>query len=259
MREAAHARIPIARIALVVIAVAFAGCGSSNASDERPQLIVSAASSLREALDDYAHHFPSARVRLAFAGSDELAAQIRAGGKVDVFAAANTKLPEALYREGRVERPLVFTANRLVLAVPAGSHDVNSLRDAAKPGAGLAIGAENVPIGDYTRKVLAGLPAIERNRILTNVKTEEPDVAGLVGKLRQGAVDAGFVYATDVIGAKNALRAIALPPQLTPTVLYAAAVVKGTSHHAAAEQFVRSLRTGDGKAALRRAGFLPPP
>ena len=58
-------------------------------------------------------------VRLQFAGSDELAAQIRQGVPVDVFAAANTKLPDALAAEGKLEEPVEFASNQLVLAVPA--------------------------------------------------------------------------------------------------------------------------------------------
>jgi molybdate transport system substrate-binding protein len=198
-------------------------------------------------------------VRLSFGGSDELAAQIRAGGRPDVFAAANTKLPDQLFAEGRVAKPVTFTANRLVLAVPSKSREVASLADLARPGVALAVGAPAVPIGAYTRKVLAGLPAPERKRILANVKTAEPDVAGIVGKLTQGAVDAGFVYATDVIAAKGSLRAVALPAALRPTAVYEAAVVKGSQHPEQAKAFIRGLRSGAGQAALRRAGFLPLP
>ena len=60
------------------------------------------------------------------------------------------------------------------------------------------MGAESVPVGAYTRKVLDGLPAEQREAILANVRSNEPDVAGVVGKVAQGAVDAGFVYVTDV-------------------------------------------------------------
>src|SRR6185295_1744060 len=97
----------------------------------------------------------------SFAGSDELAAQIRQGVKPDVFASANTKLPDQLYAEGLVEKPVVFAANRLVLAVPPGGK-VTSLDDLAKPGTTIAMGSESVPVGAYTRKVLDGLPAAER-------------------------------------------------------------------------------------------------
>ena len=244
--------------AILAALVVLAGCGGSDGSNERPQLIVSAASSLRNALTDYGDQFRPAVVRLSFGGSDELAAQIRAGGRADVFAAANTKLPAALFAEGKTEKPVEFTANRLVLAVPKDSH-VNSLDDLAKPGVKLGIGSETVPIGSYTREVLSRLPSLERNRILANVKTAEPDVAGIVGKLTQGAVDAGFVYATDVAAAGGSLRAVQLPPRLRPTVIYAGVVVKGTKHHEQAQAFLNGLVKGMGQAALRKAGFLPLP
>jgi len=147
-----------------------------------------------------------------------------------------------------------FTANRLVLAVPKGSA-VNSLDDVAKPGVKLAIGSATVPIGSYTRQVLSGLPSLERNQILANVKTAEPDVAGIVGKLTQGAVDAGFVYATDVEATGGKLAAVQLSGKLQPTVIYAAAVVKGSKHHDQAQAFLDGLRGGAGQSPLRNAGF----
>lgn len=247
----------LAALALVA-AIAVAGCGGSGDGGKRPNLIVSAASSLKNAFTGYGNDFNPAVVRLSFGGSDELAAQIRAGGRADVFAAANTKLPDALFKEGKVEKPVDFTANRLVLAVPKGS-SVKSLDDIAKPGVKLAIGSETVPIGIYTRKVLSGLPAVQKNTILANVKTAEPDVAGIVGKLTQGAVDAGFVYETDVQATAGKLKAIQLPAKLEPTVVYAAAIVKGTKHEAQAKAFVDGLVSGKGQDDLRKAGFLPLP
>jgi len=58
----------------------------------------------------------------------------------------------------------------------------------------------------------------------------EPDVSGVVGKVSQGAVDAGFVYVTDVRAAGGRLHPIELPARLQPKVVYAAAVVKDTAH-----------------------------
>ena len=62
-------------------------------------------------------------MRLSFAGSDELAAQIRQGVKPDVYAAANTRLPDELYDEGLLGEPVEFATNELVLAVPEGLGD----------------------------------------------------------------------------------------------------------------------------------------
>ena len=235
-----------------------AGCGPSGPSGT-PTLDVSAATSLKTALSSNPPGFPSAQVRAQFAGSDQLAAQIRAGARPDVFASANAKLPAALFKEGRVQRPVAFTRNELVLAVPAGSHRVERVEDLASRGVSLAIGAPAVPVGAYTRKVLSHLSPAVRSAILRNVRSAEPDVAGIVGKLTQGAVDAGFAYRTDVRATNGRLRAITLPADLAPAVIYDIAVVKGAQHPSQARAYIAMLLGPQGQAALRRAGFLPLP
>jgi molybdate transport system substrate-binding protein len=251
-----------AALALAVAAVV-AGCGGddqqTSGQPSKQPLVVSAAASLKDAFTSYGDSFSGADVRLSFAGSDELAAQIRQGVKPDVFAAANTKLPDELFADGLVEKPTVFAGNELVIAVPASKSRIDSLDDLAASGIKLAIGAEGVPVGDYTRKVLDGLPAAQRKAILGNVRSNEPDVKGVVGKLTQGAVDAGFVYRSDVRAADDELEAIALPAELKPKVAYGVAVVKGAKHPEQARAFVQGLLNGAGAEALEAAGFLPPP
>jgi molybdate transport system substrate-binding protein len=242
---------------LLALALAGVGCGSGGADE--PQLTVSAATSLRTAFSDYGRDFTAAKTRFAFAGSDELAAQIEQGLKPDVYAAANTELPGRLYAKGLVEKPKAFAGNQMVLAVPAGSARVASLRDLAKPGVTLAIGQAGVPVGSYTHTVLDRLPAGRRTAILANVRSEEPDVAGITGKLTQGAVDAGFLYATDVRAAGGRLDAIELPAALRPAVAYGVAVVKGAKQPEAARAFIDGLTGGAGAKALADAGFDPPP
>ena len=237
-----------------------AGCGDDatvSGGGERPQIVVSAAASLEEALTACVPDFPEATVRLQFAGSDELAAQIRQGLPVDVFAAANTKLPEALAKEGKLGDPVTFASNQLVLAVPADG-DVDSLAALERPGVTLVIGAEGAPVGDYTRAVLANLGPERSRAILANVRSNEPDVKGIVGKLTQGAADAGFVYASDVKAAGDALRAIELDPELEPTAVYGAGVVEEARQPDAAEAFVDDLLAGGCHEALLAAGFGEP-
>ena len=243
------------RVALLACLAVLAGCGGSSET-EKPELTVSAAASLKTAITNY--RFDAATVRASFAGSDELAAQIRQGVKPDVFASANTKLPDELYKEGLVEKPVVFAANELVLAVPADG-SVRGLADLTEPDVTIAMGSRSVPVGAYTRKVLDGLPAAQREAILANVRSNEPDVAGVVGKVAQGAVDAGFVYVTDVEATSGELKGIDLPADLEPQVAYGVAVVKGAKHPEQAKQFVDGLLSGAGREALDQAGFLPPP
>ena len=251
-------------LALVVLAVVACGeddegsSGSSGGGGDKPQLTVSAAASLKAAFTEYGGQFSDATVRFSFAGSDELAAQIEQGVKPDVYAAANTTLPDALYEKDLVEEPTVFAGNELVLAVPADS-DIASLEDLSKEDVTIAIGQEDVPVGSYTRTVLDKLPADQSEAILANVRSEEPDVAGITGKLTQGAVDAGFLYASDVAATDGALKAIELPDDLQPEVAYGAAVVMGAKEPELAQQFIDGLLDGAGAQALKDAGFLPPP
>jgi molybdate transport system substrate-binding protein len=241
----------------VLVAVALVGCGNDDGDSSgsgKPRLVVSAASSMTEALDACSPEFADATVRLSFAGSDELAAQIRQGVKPDVYAAANTKLPDALHDEGLLGKPVEFATNELVLAVPAGS-EIASVDDLTAKGVTIAIGDEAVPIGSYTRETLAKLPAAESKAILANVRSNEPDVKGIVGKLTQGAVDAGFVYVTDVNAAGSDLKAIELPPDVEPQVTYAAGVVEGAKHPEQARTYVDELLDGPCADALQDAGF----
>jgi molybdate transport system substrate-binding protein len=245
----------------VALSVLSAGCGETSEPSARgtQTLTVSAAASLKSAFDAYARDFPGADVKAQFAGSDELAAQIGQGVKPDVYAAANTTLPQQLYAKGLVEKPRVFAGNELVLAVPATGAKVRALGDLAGRRVTIAVGSKSVPVGSYTRQVLARLGGAQEKAILANVRSEEPDVKGVIGKLTQGAVDAGFVYRSDVEAADGAVAAIALPARLQPRVAYAAAVVRGAKQPVLARRYVDGLVSGAGQDALRAAGFLPPP
>ncbi len=255
---------PMCVTLFTVLAIVTVGCGDDDngrtgTGAAKGELVVSAATSLKTAFTTYGEGFRGARVRFSFAGSDMLAAQLRQGVRPDVFASANTKVPDELFAAGLVHKPRIFAGNRLVIAVPADSSQIRSLRDLTRDGVTIAAGSESVPVGAYTREVLARLDAAQGEAILGNVRSAEPDVAGIVGKLTQGAVDAGFVYVTDVEGTAGRLKAIELPAGLRPQVAYGVAVVKDAPHPAQAEAFIAGLLSGAGRRALREAGFQPPP
>src|SRR5690606_20006344 len=107
-------------------AAPLAGCGDDEPTSgeggttaTKVTLKVSAAASLKTAMEDFGGRFTVAGSSFSFAGSDELAAQIRQGVRPDVYAAASTKLPDALHAEGLLEEPVEFATNSLVVAVPA--------------------------------------------------------------------------------------------------------------------------------------------
>jgi molybdate transport system substrate-binding protein len=253
---------PVGRLVgvLVVAGLVLAGCGSSgdDSTAGDGSLVVLGASSLTEAVGEYAESFAGADVKTSFAGSDQLAAQIRQGAGADVFLSADTDYPAELFKEGLVEKPRRFAANALVIAVPADSN-LYSFSDLARPGTKIVIGDPSVPVGSYTRTVLERLPTAPREAILGNVRSEEPEVSSVIAKIEQGAADAGFVYVTDAESAGDAVKTIEIPADLQPEVTYAGAVVADSGNPGAAEEFLDGLISGEGAEDLKRAGFLPPP
>lgn len=252
--------LPALLIALLVFVIA--GCGDDDndaANKPKTAISVSAAASLTDAFEEIGEDFPDARVNFQFAGSDALAAQIENGVRPEVFAAANTKLPDQLAAKGLVEKPVAFATNTLVIAVPKGSDKIKSIDDLAGSGVTIATGSKSVPVGSYTRKVLAELPPATEKAILANIKSQEPDVKGVVGKVATGSVDAGFVYITDVDAADDDLSAVMLPDEIKPTVVYSAAVVKGSQNIAIGRKFIQYLLTPESQKELADEGFGPPP
>ena len=249
--------------AAVLLLAVVAGCGGSDdtgssgaASD--PELIVFAASSLGPAFEQYGDRFEGADVKFSFAGSDDLAAQIRQGVTPDVYAAANTSLPDELNGDDLVEKPTTFATNKLVVGVPAGS-EIDDVADLEQPGVKIAIGDEQVPVGIYTREVLDALGPEASDAILANVASSEPDVAGIVGKLTQGAVDAGFIYRSDVDATDGDIEEVLIPAKASPDVAYGIAVATGAEQPELAQQFVDGVVDGEGQDILLDSGFGPPP
>ena len=234
--------------ALLLAAVVLGACAADDGGGGR--LTVFAAASLTGVFTEL-----DPEARFNFAGSDELATQLREGARADVYAAASPRYPRELHDEGVVERPRVFATNRLVLVVPADNPArIRSVRDLARP-VKLVVGAPGVPVGDYARSALRNL---RLTAALANVVSNEEDVKGVVAKVAAGEADAGFVYATDVETAADDVRAIELPSRAQTSIAYPAAIVAETRRRDAAADFVDRLFTPEGRRALRAAGFGVP-
>jgi len=228
--------------------VAFASISHSKA----PRLTVFAAASLTNVFPKIDPHG-----RYSFGGSNMLAAQIQQGLPADVFASANTKLPWQLHRLGLVTTPFVFTANRLVIVVAPGNPlHLTGVRNLERSGLRIVMAAAGVPVGDYTRTVLARLGLSD---LVGRAVSQETDVREVLAKVALGEADAGFVYATDARTVSGKVSVLRLPPSSQPRVLYAAAALKSSKHLAAAKAWVKMLRGRAAQQKLRAAGFLPIP
>jgi len=190
----------------------------------------------------------------SFSGSNALAAQIRQGAPADVFASANVSIPQQLYAEGLVEKPVVFTRNALILIVPKSNPaHIHSVYDLRRSGVKLVVAAPGVPVGDYTRTVLHNLGLDDA---LANVVSNETDVREVLAKVALGEADAGFVYTTDARTVKGKVATIGIRWSAQPIVQYAIAVVSSSPNKAVARAWVRRLLGKAAQAKLREAGFL---
>ena len=192
--------------------------------------------------------------RYSFAGSDQLAVQIRQGAPADVYAAASPKYTQLLYRDGLVLKPVVFATNRLIVLVPRSNPaGIRSVYDLRRDGVKVVIGDRTVPIGTYTRQILDALGITAD--VTKNVVSEETDVKGIATKVALGEADAGFVYRTDAKPVSSRTRTVALPAWAQPPIRYEVAVVKASPHRAAAHAFVKEVVSKRGRLLLAKAGF----
>lgn len=233
---------------LLALGAALVGAGVAQPSP----LTIYAAASLTGAFSAY-----DTSQRYSFAGSSTLEAQIRNGAPADLFASAAPLNTQRLYAARLVERPITFTANRLVLIVPeANAAGIRSVYDLRRKRVELVVANPAVPAGSYTRSVLRKLGL---SSLLSSVVSQEPDVKAVTGKVAVGQADAGFVYATDALAAADKVRVIALPAAGQPRIRYEVAVVSASSRKAEARAWIKGLLSPRGQAALRRAGFLAAP
>ena len=232
-----------------LLAVAFAALLLPAPVSGATQITVFAAASLTEV-------FPQIDKgpRYSFAGSDQLALQLRQGAPADVFASASPKYTELAYRDGLVSKPLVFATNRLIVLVPRSNPaHITSVYDLRHGGVKVVIGDKSVPIGTYTRQILDALGIT--NDVMGNVVSQETDVKGIVSKVALGEADAGFVYRTDARPVAARTLTIALPTWAQPPIRYELAVVKSSSHAAMARAFIKRVTSQHGRKLLAAAGF----
>ena len=235
---------------LTWLTVAALVLASGAAARSGSGLTVFAASSLTDA-------FPKidGSATYSFAGSNTLEAQIRQGAPADVFASANTALPNGLYMDHRCSKPVVFTRNTLVVIVPRKNPArIHRVADLGKRGVKLVIATPGAPVGSYTLQVLKRLHLF---RVLRNVVSRETDVREVLAKVALDEADAGFVYSTDARTVPRKVRTITIPARGQPNVRYGICVVSGTPHKEAAQAFDKRVLSKAGQRILISYGFLP--
>ena len=245
------------------IAIVALGALATSCAANRHALVVFAASSLREAFGDMGTELrqrrPRVDVQFNFAGTQELAAQLRHGARADVFASADERQLGQLAREGLVEPPRDFACNALVVIAPAQNPaQLRTLEDLPKARR-LIIAAPEVPAGRYADEIIAKAQAVYGaawgDAVRARLVSRELNVRQVLSKVALGEADAGLVYRTDAEAARGQVAVIDLPPALNVVARYPISVVKGARNPEAARAFVDFVTSDAGQKLLSARGF----
>jgi molybdate transport system substrate-binding protein len=256
----------VKRLGAAALVVALGWADSARAAPAGNEVVVLAAASLKEVFEGlvpvYEAAHPGVKVRLALAGSQELRTQIEQGAPGDVFASADLAHMGALERQGLVRPPVTFARNEPVVVVPrANPAAIHSLTDLPRTRR-LVIGAPSVPIGRYTVAIFEAAGrrhgAALRAGLEASVASRELNVRQVLAKVTLGEADAGIVYRTDALSAKDQVQAIAIPAELDQIAEYPIAALSSAVHPALARAWVALVLSPEGQRRLAAAGFLPP-
>ena len=253
-------------------------CGkTASSSGETVELIVFAAASLTETLtaigETYGVEHPGVTFQFNFDSSGTLKTQIQEGADCDLFISAgqkqmdqlditasaevNTEGLDCVDSESRVD----LLENKVVLCVPEGStkgiDSFDALADHLRAQDILfCMGNSDVPVGQYTQKILDYYGLDEEALADAGVITYGSNVKEVTTQVIEASVDAGVVYGTDAFSAgltpvDEATR------EMCGQVIYPAAVMKAAPHADAAKAFLDYLQTDAAGSVFESVGFTP--
>ena len=254
--------------------VASSAAASSQAAQSM-ELIVFAAASLTETLtaigEIYSAENPGVTFSFNFDSSGTLKTQIQEGADCDLFISAgqkqmnqldstasaevNTEGLDFVDAESRVD----LLENKVVLCVPEGSDkgidSFDSLAEHLKAEDILfCMGNSDVPVGQYTQKILAYYDLDEAALAAAGVITYGSNVKEVTTQISEASVDAGVVYCTDAYSA-GLTPVDEATKEMCGQVIYPAAVMKNALHAEAAKEFLAYLRTDKAATVFESVGF----
>lgn len=271
--------------ALLVLAVSMTacltGCGRTNTNtnadaSEKTELVVFAAASMTETLNqiktDYEEQHKDITLTYNFDSSGTLKTQIQEGATCDVFISAaqkqmdqldaskdNTANPEQLDFINSDSR-MDLLENKVVLVVPENNpKNINSFDDLkSKLESGdvlLAMGNSDVPVGQYTQKILQYWGLDEKALADAGEITYGSNVKEVTTQVSEGSADCGVVYYTDAYSAGLKIVGEATEEMCGKTI-YPAAVMKNSEHPEQAQEFLAYLSSDAAAKVFEKVGFV---
>lgn len=262
------------KLAALVLALALGAVLPMAVCAETAELIVFAAASMTETMTQIAELYksvkPDVEIVYNFDSSGTLKTQIEEGADCDLFISAAPKQMNQLDAASEANEGLDFVMegtrinlleNKVALAVPEGnpknvtSYDqlIEGLREGSLM---LAMGNADVPVGQYTQKILAYYGVDEADLAASGVITYGTNVKEVTTQVAEAAVDCGIIYGTDAYSAGLTVVDTATA-EMCGQVIYPAAVLNITKNEEAAKAFLDYLTGEEASAVFEAVGFSP--
>ncbi|MBR3474908.1 MAG: molybdate ABC transporter substrate-binding protein [Oscillospiraceae bacterium] len=277
MKKTLALLLALAMLFALTAASAFA---EDKAEEKEPvELIVFAAASMTETLteikDMYEEANPHVTITYNFDSSGTLKTQIQEGADCDLFISAgqkqmnqldinadpkvNTDELDFVLEGSRID----LLENKVVLVVPEGNpkgiESFDQLAELLKDGEVLmAMGNSDVPVGQYTQKILAYYELNEDELAAAGKLTYGTNVKEVTTQVKEGSVDCGIVYCTDAFSAELTVIDSATA-EMCGQVIYPAAVLNVSAHPEEAQAFLDYLNTEEAMAVFEKVGFSSVP
>ena len=248
---------------------------ASSQAEQSVELIVFAAASLTETLtaigETYSAENPGVTFRFNFDSSGTLKTQIQEGADCDLFISAGQKqmnqldiIASADVNKDRLDfvdtdTRVDLLENKVVLCVPEGSDkgidSFDALAEHLKAQDILfCMGNSDVPVGQYTQKILAYYDLDEEALAAAGVITYGSNVKEVTTQVSEASVDAGVVYCTDAFSA-GLTPVDEATKEMCGQVIYPAAVLKAAPNAEAAKEFLAYLQTDRAATVFESVGF----
>ena len=261
---------------LLALTLVLALCAAPAAhADEKTELIVFAAASMTETLtelkDKYEAANPGITITYNFDSSGTLKTQIQEGASCDLFISAAPKQMNALDASKDADANpdgldyvlqgsrINLLENKVALVVPEGNpkgiESFDQLVELLKAGdVFFAMGNSDVPVGQYTQKILAYYELNEEGLAKAGLITYGSNVKEVTTQVKEASVDCGVVYGTDAFSAGLEVVDTATK-EMCGQVIYPAAVMKNSAHIEAAQAFLDYLTGDEAMAVFEGVGF----
>lgn len=259
----------------LLLVLCVAALPALSLAEAQTEIIVFAAASMTETLTEiktlYEAAHPGIVLTYNFDSSGTLKTQIQEGADCDLFISAGQKQMDQLdinadasvNTEGLdfvvADSRINLLENKVTLVVPEGNpkgiESFDQMAETLKAGElFMAMGNSDVPVGQYTQKILAYYGLNEEELANAGELTYGSNVKEVTTQVSEASVDCGVIYCTDAFSAGLTVVDSATP-EMCGQVIYPAAVLKTAAHGEAAQEFLDYLQGEEAMAVFAKVGF----